>query len=215
MSCRRLAAEAFAGSLSAGELSTSTAGAPPPARRCGLNCFTWVADGVPAPGDSAAGGAGAPLAGVPLAVKDLFCTEGVPSQSGSRILEGYQPPYTATRRRAPARRPARRCSARPTRTSSRWAPRPRTPRSARAQPLGSRARPRRLLRRQRRRGRRWARAVGARHRHRRLDPPARRALRHRRPQAHLRRRLALRDDRLRLLARPGRPAHARRRATPR
>jgi aspartyl-tRNA(Asn)/glutamyl-tRNA(Gln) amidotransferase subunit A len=33
---------------------------------------------------------------VPLAVKDLFCTEGVPSQSGSRILEGYRPPYTAT-----------------------------------------------------------------------------------------------------------------------
>ena len=29
-------------------------------------------------------------------VKDLFCTEGVPSQSGSKILEGYRPPYTAT-----------------------------------------------------------------------------------------------------------------------
>jgi aspartyl-tRNA(Asn)/glutamyl-tRNA(Gln) amidotransferase subunit A len=38
----------------------------------------------------------APLGGVPLAVKDLFCTAGVPSQSGSRILEGYEPPYTAT-----------------------------------------------------------------------------------------------------------------------
>jgi aspartyl-tRNA(Asn)/glutamyl-tRNA(Gln) amidotransferase subunit A len=33
---------------------------------------------------------------VPLADKDLFCTEGIPSQSGSRILEGYRPPYTAT-----------------------------------------------------------------------------------------------------------------------
>ena len=33
---------------------------------------------------------------MPLAVKDLFCTEGVPSQSGSRILKGYKPPYTAT-----------------------------------------------------------------------------------------------------------------------
>jgi aspartyl-tRNA(Asn)/glutamyl-tRNA(Gln) amidotransferase subunit A len=33
---------------------------------------------------------------VPLAVKDLFCTQDVPSQSGSRILEGYRPPYTAT-----------------------------------------------------------------------------------------------------------------------
>ena len=33
---------------------------------------------------------------MPVAVKDLFCTEGVPSQAGSRILEGYRPPYTAT-----------------------------------------------------------------------------------------------------------------------
>ena len=40
--------------------------------------------------------ADAPLAGVPLAVKDLFCTEGVPSQAGSKILEGYRPPYTAS-----------------------------------------------------------------------------------------------------------------------
>jgi aspartyl-tRNA(Asn)/glutamyl-tRNA(Gln) amidotransferase subunit A len=55
-----------------------------------LNCFTWVADAAPTES------AGAPLHGVPLAVKDLFCTEGVPSQSGSRILEGYRPPYTAT-----------------------------------------------------------------------------------------------------------------------
>jgi aspartyl-tRNA(Asn)/glutamyl-tRNA(Gln) amidotransferase subunit A len=56
-----------------------------------LNAFTWVADS--APGEA---GADAPLAGVPLGVKDLFCTEGVPSQSGSKILEGYRPPYTAT-----------------------------------------------------------------------------------------------------------------------
>ncbi len=60
----------------------------------GLNCFTWVAEDAPAP--PAFAGADAPLAGVPLAVKDLFCTEGVPSQSGSRILEGYRPPYTAS-----------------------------------------------------------------------------------------------------------------------
>jgi len=56
----------------------------------GLNCFTWVASQAPA------GDAPAPLGGVPLAVKDLFCTEGVPSQAGSRILEGYLPPYTAS-----------------------------------------------------------------------------------------------------------------------
>jgi aspartyl-tRNA(Asn)/glutamyl-tRNA(Gln) amidotransferase subunit A len=32
----------------------------------------------------------------PVAVKDIFCTEGVPTTAGSRILEGYRPPYTAT-----------------------------------------------------------------------------------------------------------------------
>jgi aspartyl-tRNA(Asn)/glutamyl-tRNA(Gln) amidotransferase subunit A len=57
-----------------------------------LNAFTWVAESGPeqAPSD------GAPLGGIPVAVKDLFCTEGIPSQAGSRILEGYRPPYTAT-----------------------------------------------------------------------------------------------------------------------
>jgi aspartyl-tRNA(Asn)/glutamyl-tRNA(Gln) amidotransferase subunit A len=60
----------------------------------GLNCFTWVA-GEEGAGDGNAS-PGGPLSGVPLAVKDLFCTKGVPSQSGSKILEGYLPPYTAT-----------------------------------------------------------------------------------------------------------------------
>jgi aspartyl-tRNA(Asn)/glutamyl-tRNA(Gln) amidotransferase subunit A len=36
----------------------------------------------------------------PVAVKDIFCTEGVPTTAGSRILEGYRPPYTATAVRA-------------------------------------------------------------------------------------------------------------------
>jgi aspartyl-tRNA(Asn)/glutamyl-tRNA(Gln) amidotransferase subunit A len=57
-----------------------------------LNAFLWVADEA---GD-AADPATTPLGGVPVAAKDLFCTEGVPSQAGSRILEGYRPPYTAT-----------------------------------------------------------------------------------------------------------------------
>jgi aspartyl-tRNA(Asn)/glutamyl-tRNA(Gln) amidotransferase subunit A len=57
-----------------------------------LNAFTWVAGGPP----SGNGYANKPLGGVPVAVKDLFCTEGVPSQSGSKIIEGYRPPYTAT-----------------------------------------------------------------------------------------------------------------------
>jgi aspartyl-tRNA(Asn)/glutamyl-tRNA(Gln) amidotransferase subunit A len=88
------AAEAIAaGSLSAGEVFEvyrERAASDRAAGDDGLNCFTWVA------GEAADAGATGPLAGVPLAVKDLFCTEGVPSQSGSRILEGYLPPYTAT-----------------------------------------------------------------------------------------------------------------------
>jgi aspartyl-tRNA(Asn)/glutamyl-tRNA(Gln) amidotransferase subunit A len=37
-----------------------------------------------------------PMDGVPLAVKDLFLTRGIPTTAGSRILEGYRPPYDAT-----------------------------------------------------------------------------------------------------------------------
>jgi aspartyl-tRNA(Asn)/glutamyl-tRNA(Gln) amidotransferase subunit A len=44
----------------------------------------------------AAGGADLPLAGVPVAVKDVLDIEGFPTTCGSRILEGYRPPFTAT-----------------------------------------------------------------------------------------------------------------------
>ena len=37
-----------------------------------------------------------PLAGVPLALKDVICTRGIPTTVGSRILEGWRPPYDAT-----------------------------------------------------------------------------------------------------------------------
>jgi aspartyl-tRNA(Asn)/glutamyl-tRNA(Gln) amidotransferase subunit A len=51
-----------------------------------LGAYLWVAD--EAPGDAGSF--------PPIAVKDLFCVRGVPSMAGSRILEGYRPPYTAT-----------------------------------------------------------------------------------------------------------------------
>jgi aspartyl-tRNA(Asn)/glutamyl-tRNA(Gln) amidotransferase subunit A len=43
----------------------------------------------------AAGQAG-PLEGAPIAIKDLFCTAGVQTTAGSRILGGFVPPYEST-----------------------------------------------------------------------------------------------------------------------
>jgi len=37
-----------------------------------------------------------PLAGVPLALKDVFTTTDMPTTCGSKILEGWRPPYDAT-----------------------------------------------------------------------------------------------------------------------
>ena len=37
-----------------------------------------------------------PLLGIPLAIKDVICVEGLPTTCGSRILENYVPPFSAT-----------------------------------------------------------------------------------------------------------------------
>jgi aspartyl-tRNA(Asn)/glutamyl-tRNA(Gln) amidotransferase subunit A len=44
----------------------------------------------------AAGEGLSPLAGVPLAMKDVVVTHGLPTTAGSKILEGWVPPYDAT-----------------------------------------------------------------------------------------------------------------------
>ena len=46
--------------------------------------------------DRAAGVDLPPLAGVPIAIKDVLVTKGLPTTAGSRILEGWVPPYDST-----------------------------------------------------------------------------------------------------------------------
>jgi aspartyl-tRNA(Asn)/glutamyl-tRNA(Gln) amidotransferase subunit A len=66
-----------------------------------LNAFiTITAERALAHADAAdaaiARGEFAPLTGIPLAIKDLFCTEGIRTTAGSRILEPFVPPYEST-----------------------------------------------------------------------------------------------------------------------
>jgi aspartyl-tRNA(Asn)/glutamyl-tRNA(Gln) amidotransferase subunit A len=56
-----------------------------------LGVYLWRAE----PGSTNGATEGA-LRGAPVAVKDIFCTEGIETTAGSRILEDYRPPYTAT-----------------------------------------------------------------------------------------------------------------------
>jgi aspartyl-tRNA(Asn)/glutamyl-tRNA(Gln) amidotransferase subunit A len=77
-----------AGELDAGEYADAWRDA---AAGDELNAYLWR-DEI---GDAGAIAVGRPSI-APVAVKDIFCTEGVPTTAGSRILEGYEPPYTAT-----------------------------------------------------------------------------------------------------------------------
>ena len=66
-----------------------------------LNCFITI-DEDGAMRDAAiadkvlAGGNSGILTGIPIAHKDLFCTQGLRTTCGSRMLAGFEPPYDAT-----------------------------------------------------------------------------------------------------------------------
>jgi aspartyl-tRNA(Asn)/glutamyl-tRNA(Gln) amidotransferase subunit A len=78
--------EITAGNLSADEWFAAYAEADDE-----LGAYLWRPDGMaPDPGP------GGELAGVPIAIKDIFCIADLPTTAGSKILEGYLPPYTAT-----------------------------------------------------------------------------------------------------------------------
>ncbi len=151
----------------------------------------------------AAGQAG-PLTGVPIAHKDIFCTDGWLTTCGSKMLHNFIAPYDAhvIQQFKAAGMPS---LGKTNMDEFAMGSSQRNLLFRRGEkPLESRLRARRFVRR---RGRLRRRAHGARrhrHRYRRLDPPARRAVRHHRPQAHLRPGVALRHDRVRLQPRPGR-----------
>jgi aspartyl-tRNA(Asn)/glutamyl-tRNA(Gln) amidotransferase subunit A len=108
-----------AAKIAAGEVSAEEYGAAWRAAAASddLNAYLWTAtdaspetdwngDGESAPageGEATPYGSNAPapassgpLAGVPIAIKDIFTTQGIPTTAGSKILEGYIPPYTST-----------------------------------------------------------------------------------------------------------------------
>ena len=85
---RELTAAAAREAIAAGEISGEEVAAEwhSAAGADDINAYLWRPDEAPA-GDHKL---------PPVAVKDIFCTEDVPTTAGSRILEGYRPPYTAT-----------------------------------------------------------------------------------------------------------------------
>ncbi len=152
-------------------------------------------------------GGGGPLTGIPLVHKDIFCTEGVRTTCASRMLDNFVAPYDAT---VVAKLKAEgmvmlgkanmdEFAMGSSNETSYFGP-VRNPWNPKLVPGGSSGGSAAVV------AARLA-PVRHRHRHRRLDPPAGGAVWHHGLQAHLRARLPLRHDRLRLEPGSGRHAH--------
>lgn len=104
--CAGLSAEAIAGAVAAGELSAAEIVTAALERTAASEAVVGAYLRVDAAGAleraaeidrrRARGGRLGPLAGVPIALKDNLALAGEPLTCGSRILEGYRSPFTAT-----------------------------------------------------------------------------------------------------------------------
>ena len=88
-----------AGDFSAAELTEALIAATEAVRS--LNCYIeetpeTAREMAQAADERRGRGEGGALNGIPLAIKDLFCTQGIQATAGSRILEGFIPPYDST-----------------------------------------------------------------------------------------------------------------------